>query len=270
MGGIYGSREAAAAWRRGEAVRARAEGPATELMLDLAGVGLGSRVLDLGAGTGEQTLAAAGRVGPIGRVLATDIAADMLESAAEAARQAGLSNVETRLMDMQALDLESDAFDAAISRNGLQFVAELNTSLAEVRRVLRSGGKLAASVFSTPERNPFPAIPSTIARRRLSLPPEPGKMFALGAPGLLESAYRATGLRDVTVRAVELRWQLGSAAEALRYREAASPPLRELLARFGDEERQSVRAEIESDLGQFERADVFEATGEVLIVVGTK
>src|SRR3712207_4410567 len=112
-GELYWSREAAEGWRQGQTARAELLGPATELMLDLAAVGVGSRVLDVAAGTGEQTLLAARRVGPTGSVLATDLAASMLDVAADAARQAGLSNVETRVMDARELDLDPDSFDAA-------------------------------------------------------------------------------------------------------------------------------------------------------------
>jgi hypothetical protein len=77
VGGTYGSVEAAAGWRRTGVARAQVLAPLTERMLDLAGVGADYRVLDIAAGTGEQTLAAARRVGPSGAVLATDIAAQM-------------------------------------------------------------------------------------------------------------------------------------------------------------------------------------------------
>src|SRR5881409_2107382 len=65
--------EAAEAWHRWATTLEAWLGPATELMLDLAGVTDGSRVLDVAAGAGGQTLAAARRAGPGGRVLATDI-----------------------------------------------------------------------------------------------------------------------------------------------------------------------------------------------------
>ncbi len=85
-------------------------------MLDLANIRVGSRVLDVGAGAGDQTLAAARRVGATGSVLATDISASMLETTVISARREGLSNVDTRVMDAQRLDVESDSFDAVISR----------------------------------------------------------------------------------------------------------------------------------------------------------
>src|SRR5918997_4094877 len=95
VGDAYASRVVAQAWRTGTADRDRVLGPATALMLDLAGVQVGSRVLDVGAGTGDETLLAARRVGPTGHVLATDVHASMLQVAADAAVQAGLGNVET-------------------------------------------------------------------------------------------------------------------------------------------------------------------------------
>ena len=73
-------------------------------MLDLCDVQPGHRVLDVAAGAGEQTLRAARRVGPSGAVLATDLSEQILSYAAADAQAAGLSNVETRTVDGEALD----------------------------------------------------------------------------------------------------------------------------------------------------------------------
>ena len=77
---------AAEAWDRWAPLLARWLGPATEAMLDMAAVGPGARVLDVAAGAGEQTLAAARRVGAKGYVLATDISPAILRFALRAAR----------------------------------------------------------------------------------------------------------------------------------------------------------------------------------------
>ena len=161
----YGSREAAEAWRRGAATRAQSVGPATETMLDMAKLVIGSRVLDVAAGTGDQTILAALRVGPTGSVLATDIAANMLKMAAAAARQAGLGNVTTRVMDAQQLDVDAESFDVVISRLGLMFVPDLPGALAGIRRALKSGGRLAAIVMGSEEKCRYFALPLEIACR---------------------------------------------------------------------------------------------------------
>ena len=156
-GEAWASGDAASGWKRGAAARGRALDPLTELMLDLAEVTVGSQVLDLGAGTGDQTMLAARRIGPAGMVLATDISASMLALTQEAVRAANLANVQTRVMDAQRLELEAGSFDAVMARFSLQFIPDVQRALAEVRRVLKPGGRFGAVVFSAVERNPPPA-----------------------------------------------------------------------------------------------------------------
>src|SRR5262245_16994045 len=164
-GGTWGPRDVAEVWDRGAQARARAFGVATERMLDLANVTQGVRVIDIAAGAGDQALMAARRVGPTGYVLATDIASSMVDLAAAAANRAGVTNVGTRVMDAQRLEVEAESFDAVISRFGLMLIPDPHKALAEIRRVLRGGGKVAAIVFSTPDQCPFLSIPHSIARR---------------------------------------------------------------------------------------------------------
>src|ERR1044072_8774865 len=104
-------------------------------MLDLAGVKAGDRILDIAAGPGEQSIVAARRVGPAGTPLVTDIVAGMRKVADEELARGGLSNVETRVMDARSLDLESDSFDAAISRMGIMLMPERERALGEIKRV---------------------------------------------------------------------------------------------------------------------------------------
>src|SRR5437763_11199712 len=101
---------AADPWHRWGPTLERWLGEATEVMLGMAGVREGSRVLDVAAGAGQQTIAAARRAGAGGHVLATDIAPNLLAFADEDARAAGLTNVETKVMDGENLDLPDDSF----------------------------------------------------------------------------------------------------------------------------------------------------------------
>ena len=270
------SRETAEAWRQMRALDGGVFAAATERMLDLAGVGAGDRVLDVAAGTGEQTLAAARRVGPTGSVLATDISASMLAVAADVLRQEGWSNVETLVADAQRLDLPPDSFDAAISRFGVMLIPAHQEALSAIRRALKPGGKLAAMVWSTAERNPFFALPLGILQARGMLPPpEPGQPepgpFALGTPDALENVFRQAGFRDVAIEPVAIRWRFPSVAATLDYYRlnvAALP--RETADRLAGAAGEQVFAEIEQALDRFRGPNGIEVPGEALIGVGAK
>src|SRR5262249_32443578 len=108
---LWDSPEAAAAWQRGASLRAASMRLPTEVMLDLAELEPGDRVLDVAAGSGEQSIAAAQRVGPNGSVLATDISGPMLELAAADAAAAGIRNFETLVTNAEDLKLPPVSFD---------------------------------------------------------------------------------------------------------------------------------------------------------------
>jgi len=268
---VWVSKDVASGWQSGAAARGQTLGPATEQMLDLAGVRSCHRVLDVGAGTGEQTLLAAQRVGPGGVVLATDISPSMLDRAREAAHAANLLNVQTRVMDAQHLELESGSFDAAIARLSLQFVPDPERALAEVRRVLKPGGRFAVMVISTTEKNPYRAIPQAIASRLAGRQfPEPGPgQWALNNPAALSDVYRRAGFREVEVRPVIVAWCFPSVADARRNSEESQPPLMKLLAELSERDRAAAWSEIDRVLQAFTGRDGFQAPGEFLIAVGT-
>lgn len=266
--------EAAEAWDRWGPLLEAWLGEATERMLDLAGVKTGSEVLDVAAGAGGQTLAAARRAGPTGRVLATDISPTILSYAAKAAANAGLGNVTTSEADGEALGgLPPDAFDAVISRVGLIYFPDQQQALAGMRRALRTGGRVAAVVYSTPERNAFFSGPVGVIRRRAQLPaPLPGQPgpFSLGAPGVLEQALRDAGFTDVTVEAIDAPVRLPSAAECVRFERESFGALHQMLSGVPEQERPDVWEEIHRDLSRFESGGEFVGPCQMLVAAGTK
>ncbi len=263
---------AAEAWHRWQPTLNQWLGPATEIMLDLAGVRAGSRVLDVAAGAGEQTLTAARRAGPDGYVLATDISSNILDYAAEVVQAAGLRNVETRVMDGEQLEVEPGTFDAVISRVGLIYFPDQHKALTGMRRALKPGGKLAAIVYSTPENNKFFSVPVSIIRRSAQLPPplpgQPGP-FSLGAPGVVEEAYRRAGFTDIQTRVVSAPLRLQSAAEFLRFARESFGALHQLLAGLDEGARQAAWDEIANALQAFEGPEGFTGPCELIIAAGT-
>jgi ubiquinone/menaquinone biosynthesis C-methylase UbiE len=249
-------------------------GQATETMLEMAEVGPGASVLDVAAGAGGQTIAAAKRVGSTGYVLATDISPNILQFASEATRQEGLTKVETRVMDGEELEeLEKESFDAVISRVGLIYFPDQQRALTGMLRALKPGGKIAAVVYSTPENNKFFSIPVSIIRRRAQLPPplpgQPGP-FSLGGAGVLEEAYRQAGFREVRTQIVPSPLRLSSAVECVRFERESFGALHQMLSGLPESERGAVWGEIEEELRQFEGADGFEGPCEMVVGAGVK
>ena len=249
-------------------------GTATATMLEDAHLASGMRVLDVAAGAGGQTLAAARRVGPSGHVLATDISPAILEFAAGEAAREGVGTVETLEADGEDLSaVQDDSYDAAISRVGLIYFPDQHRALTEICRKLRPGGRLSAVVYSTPDRNGFFSIPVGIIRRIAGLPaPAPGLPgpFSLGAPGVAERAYAAAGLADITVTAVPSPVRLASAAECVRFEQESFGALHQMLSGVDAPGRAAAWGEIEEALSQFDGPDGFVGPCEMLVVSGTR
>lgn len=264
---------AAEAWYRWDPAIRSWLGSATEIMLDLARIGTGNRILDVAAGAGEPALSAARRVGPAGYVLATDISSNLLDFARQAARAQRLEHVETQVMDGENLELPDASFDAVLSRVGLIYFPNQQRALSEMRRVLKPNGRVAATVYTTPEKNAFFSIPVSIIRRRAGLPaPMPGHPgpFSLGGPGILEEAYRRAGFRDIETRIVPSPLRLASAAECVRFERESFGALHQMLAGLPEPERDETWDEIEQELSQFEGPDGFIGPCEMIVGVGVK
>jgi len=267
---IFASREVAERWHQ---AKARRGGPANEMMFELANIRAGDRVLDVAAGTGDQTILAAQRVGPTGSVVAVDLSPHMLKIADEAIRNAGLTNVETQIMNAEEIDFDADSFDAVICRMGLMVISNPRTALIGMRRVVKPSGKVVALVLSTAEKNPCRGIPLAVVRRIGSNLTEVSglrSLFSLSKPDVLEETFRASGFVDVAIHKVPTRASYTSAAEAVRITMDSFPGLRHLMDQLGELERKRAWTEIEHQLSEFEGSNGFEAPGEVLIGVGIK
>jgi ubiquinone/menaquinone biosynthesis C-methylase UbiE len=264
---------AAPGWAKWEGVIAAGLADVTETMLDAARVGAGMRVLDLACGAGSQTLQAAERVGPKGRVVATDISATMLTHVRKAAARRGLTNIETLECAAEDFPQTLDAFDAAISRLGLMLFPDPQRALTAVQRVLKSKARIAVLVFTTPSANPFTSQPMQILLRHAGKePPTPGKpgLFALGGPGVLEGLLADSGLVDVKASVVRAPLRLSSAAEALEMMQQAFGAYRAVVADLDPEARAAAWSEVGKCLRQFEDHEGFHTEVELMLGSGAR
>jgi SAM-dependent methyltransferase len=249
-------------------------GAATERMLDMAGVTVDGHVLDVAAGAGGQSIAAARRVGAQGSVLATDLSPTILEHAAAAAKVAGLENVSTLELDGEALlQLPAAGFDSAISRVGLIYFPNRHQALSGIHHALRDGGRFATVTYSTAATNGFFSLPVSIIRERANLPaPAPGQPgpFSLADPEVLQQDLTRAGFHDVEVEVMEAPVLLPSAADCARFERESFGALHQMLASLTSEDRASVWDEIQSALGQYETADGFVGPCELVIAGATR
>ena len=264
---------AAEAWYRWSPTLNQWLGKATDKMLEMADITSGQRVLDVAAGAGEQSITTAKKVGPSGHVLATDISSNILEYAKQMAQQAGLNNIETKVMDGENLTLEDETFDAVISRVGLIYFPDQQKALKEMLRVLKPGGKVAGIVYSTPEKNKFFSVPVSIIRNRAKLPPplpgQPGP-FSLGAEGIIEKAFLQAGFKNVRSALVESPLLLASAKECVQFEKESFGALHQMMSSLSDSEKGSVWEEIERQLQTFESENGFAGPCEMVVAVGEK
>ena len=244
--------------------------PATKLMLDLVRIGPGSRVLDVAAGDGDQSLEAARRVGPNGYVLAIDKAEKLLEIAEQSAKEANLPNIETRLMDGENLELPNASFDAVICRFALMYFSDAVHGLKGMKRVLKADGRVAVVVYGE-NGSPEFSLALAAVRRWMGLVEQPSQSAAhsLGMLGVLEQEFGAAGFREIEVHPLTLPVRMASAAECVHYLQATSPTLMELLLPFSPEAQRDAWQAVEKALSEFETATGFEVHHRVLVAAGS-
>jgi SAM-dependent methyltransferase len=242
---------------------------ATDAMLNMAGVSPGAAVLDVAAGAGDQTLDIARRVGPKGRVLATDLSEAILALAQKNAEQAGFHNVQTLAADGENLPVEPASFDAVVCRLGLMFFPDPLQGLRGMHRALRPGGGICTMVFSRPDRNPCLGILMSTALKHAGLPArdpfQPGGLLSLGKPGLADELFRAAGFQNVATTALDTPFRLPTARHYLDFVRASASPIQQILGRLAPQAAAAAWAEMEQRLGVFTTADGWVGPNELLL-----
>lgn len=230
----------------------------SDRLVELAEIRPGHAVLDIATGIGEPSITAARAVGPGGRVVATDLASEMLRLGRARAVALGLANIEFLEMDAAAPTLPAASFDAALCRWGLMFLPDITGALGRLRGLLREGGRLAAAAWGPAEEVPMITLAGPILRERLGLEPPPPDALGpcrFAEPGRLEGEFEAAGFTDIVAERFSVSYEFDSVGAYTRFREDVSSQTRELMERFPEDQRQEVLAEITEAARRFAGPD---------------
>jgi len=265
---------AASGWNAHTAeIRAWLQKP-TDAMCRMAGVRAGARVLDVAAGSGDQTLAVAQEVGAQGYVLATDLSPAIVALARDNAARAGFAHVETRVADGEDLSVPEASFDAAVSRLGLMFFPDPLRGLREIHRALRPGGGVCTMVFSRPEKNPCLTILMSTALKHAGLPARDpflaGGLFSLGQPGRIDALFRSAGFHDVATTALDAVFRLPSVDHYLAFVRSSASPILQILGQLDAAAAEAAWSEMRERLMAFTTHDGWEGPNELLLTAGRR
>ncbi len=217
----------------------------------------GDRVLELGAGTGALAVRLGHAVRPGGSVLASDVAPGMVELIRATA--AGHPEIEVAQLDAYDIALADGSFDAIAFRMGLMLLPEPARALAECRRVLAPGGRIAIAVWAGPQFNPWLTTVGISAMMHGLMPAGPptgpGNPFSLADPGEFESVVTAAGFTDVGVRAIDGIASFTTTDEHFDTVRFLAPPLAAALSSAPPEVLAEVRAATAGMLAKFDTDD---------------
>jgi enediyne biosynthesis protein CalE5 len=264
---------AAAGWKKWSAWWDRYAAGVSERLVELAGVEAGSHVLDIAAGYGEPAMTAARKAGLDGRVVATDISAEMLAFGRERAADAAVDNIEFMRSDANSLDFPHESFDAAVSRWGIIFEPDGEGTAARIRAFLKPGSRFAISSWGPPERSPVIGLPMRAVLGFFDEePPPPGTPGPLSRPtpeaigGLLEGG----GFSNVQTEDANVTCEWTSPEEfAVYIKDVVAPITRMVEAHPPDKQEQAWSAVADSVRDHAEADRKVRLANQVLFAVGT-
>jgi SAM-dependent methyltransferase len=239
-------------------------------LLDAVGIERGQRVLDLASGAGEPALSIARRVGPDGRVTATDLVAEMLAGARRRAAAEGLANIELQVADMEALPFADATFDRVTCRFGIMFTSAPDRALAEARRVLKPGGRAGFLVWGpradTTQFQVFSAVAERVFGSAADL--DLDTPFRFGAAGSLGARLAEAGFAEAEER--ELRFAPRIPASEPFWRPQVDMTFGPLLAQADPARREALETALAEGFGAYREEGFFRLKMHVRIGLGSR
>lgn len=241
--------------------------PAQDLLLDMAALQPGERVLEVACGTGLVTFRAAASVGDDGHVVGTDISGEMVNRVTDEAQRRGVDNVTFDRMEAENLKVEDSGFNAVLCALGLMYVTDALHSVRELHRALMPGGRAVSSVWGARGNCGWAEIfPIVDARVKSEVCP---MFFQLGTGNALQMAYEAAGFKSVVTEKISTTLEYTSEEDAIGAAFAGGP-VALAYSRFDAATRDAAHTEYIASIAPYRHGSGYRIPGEFVIVRGFK
>jgi ubiquinone/menaquinone biosynthesis C-methylase UbiE len=221
----------------------------SERLVALARIEYGHKVLDLACGYGEPSVTAALKIHPSGSVLGIDISRGLLSIAKKRASANGLTNIQFERENIEKIELPKSYFDAVLSRWGLMFFQDIESTMRKVYDSLVLGGRFAVAVWGPPEKVPMLFIPfqatmNVLRNNGASYDADAGCLishcgrtspFGLSNEELLKRIFQGAGFNEVRIETMLLSIKLDSSKEFAEKTLELSAPLNQILMKMNDD-----------------------------------
>lgn len=265
--------EMAAGWQLHNDVIWEASRQVGEWLVDKVAPQPGQTILELAAGPGDTGFVAARLVGEGGRLISTDFSPNMVDVAAARARSIEVSNAEFRVMDAEDIDLGDDTVDGILCRFGFMLMLDPQAALAECRRVLRPGRRLAFAVWTGPEKNPWVAIIGMVLRQQGYEPPGdpfgPGGIFSMGSEEQVRKRVTRAGFEEVETEEMEVHWRFEDFAGFWTFLTELAGGIAVFIRALKDGQRHELRRGVEKAIEGFRTGRGYELPGVALNVAAS-
>ena len=226
-------------------------------------------VLDVASGTGEPGLTIAEIVSK-GKVIGIDLSEGMLETAKEHAESRGISNYQTETGDVSKLPFLDNTFNAISCRMGFMFFPDILSTLQEMQRVLKPGGRLAASVWGAPQQNFWVTVTMGTINQLMDLPPPPADspgMFRCALPGFMAEQFENAGFHKVTEQEVGTGLKMNAETYWEMITEVGAPIVAAMSA-ADTQMREKIKAEVFKKIHEKFPDDNINLQGSAILICG--
>ena len=229
-------------------------------------------ILDVASGTGEPGFSIAAILME-GKVILTDLSEEMLTIAREKELEKEFTNVDFQVCDVCELPFADNSFDGVSCRMGFMFFPDMLLAAKEILRVLKPGGRIATSVWSTADKNCWVTVIGDAISSNMQLPissPESPGIFRCSKTGLLTTIFKEAGFVNISENEISCNLHCGSAETYWEMMTEIAAPVVAALSKADDAIKKKIKKEVYDIINEKYPEGQVIMEGSCLLIYGEK